>query len=272
MRKAHSFYIIDHEYCIDVQGLLSKLADKIANKHICIFCQNLNTRNFKTCEAVQSHMVTRGHCFMNHEIFDDYRKYYDFSEFAEEAQSNEDLEIIEEHDLDEDASEDRNEGEAWQDSDSDDELEQKANKSSEDPLKPSVEEQRKLKKKSKWTYYKSKLKSASINEIGELRLPSGRLIGNRQYQNIYKQAYRPNKGEQIEKKYTELANERKAKALDLMREEENQITLFGILEYFTQKQISKAQRKADITQKRIELKTGLQLTKVNRLHNHPQNS
>lgn len=57
MRRGHSFYIIDSEYCVDAKGLLTYLANKIAARFICVFCENANTRNFKTSEAVQNHMV-----------------------------------------------------------------------------------------------------------------------------------------------------------------------------------------------------------------------
>lgn len=56
MTEAHSFFVPDVEYCIDLRGLLLYLGSKIVNEHLCLWC-NEKSKTFLTTEAVQKHMV-----------------------------------------------------------------------------------------------------------------------------------------------------------------------------------------------------------------------
>ncbi|XP_058453496.1 cytoplasmic 60S subunit biogenesis factor ZNF622 [Malaya genurostris] len=80
MSVSHSFFIPDAEYCIDVEGLLSYLAEKICKDFICIWC-NEKGRTFYSLDAVRNHMVEKGHCKMLHEgaALAEYVDYYDYS-------------------------------------------------------------------------------------------------------------------------------------------------------------------------------------------------
>jgi pre-60S factor REI1 len=53
-----SFFIPDHEYLIDLDGLLRYLGLKIAQGHVCLFCNNKG-RNFHSMDAVRKHMVEK---------------------------------------------------------------------------------------------------------------------------------------------------------------------------------------------------------------------
>lgn len=80
MSVSHSFFIPDAEYCIDIEGLLNYLAEKICKDFICIWC-NEKGKTFYSLDAVRNHMVEKGHCKMLHEgaVLAEYVDYYDYS-------------------------------------------------------------------------------------------------------------------------------------------------------------------------------------------------
>lgn len=80
MSVKHSFFIPDAEYCVDVEGLLGYLAEKICRDFICIWC-NEKGRTFYSLDAVRNHMVEKGHCKMLHEgaALAEYVDFYDYS-------------------------------------------------------------------------------------------------------------------------------------------------------------------------------------------------
>lgn len=63
MSIAHSFFIPDAEYCSDVTGLLSYLAEKVCADFICLWC-NEKGRTFYSLQAVRQHMIEKGHTKM----------------------------------------------------------------------------------------------------------------------------------------------------------------------------------------------------------------
>jgi pre-60S factor REI1 len=76
MSHAHSFFIPDAEYLIDMESLLSYLFAIVAVFHECLFCGSLRSNKF----AVQDHMRGKGHCKVDFE--DDehqLKQFYDFS-------------------------------------------------------------------------------------------------------------------------------------------------------------------------------------------------
>lgn len=79
MQKKHSFFISSEEQCIDKQGLLKHLGEKINKGLMCLYCENAGGKGFKNRQALQDHMIDKGHCFMNTESYDEYMKFYDFS-------------------------------------------------------------------------------------------------------------------------------------------------------------------------------------------------
>lgn len=80
MSVAHSFFIPDAEFCIDLEGLLDYLGEKVANYFICLWC-NDRGKTFYTLDAVRKHMLDKGHCQMLHEglALAEYADYYDYS-------------------------------------------------------------------------------------------------------------------------------------------------------------------------------------------------
>lgn len=95
MSVKHSFFIPDAEYCIDVEGLLGYLAEKICRDFICIWC-NEKGRTFYSLDAVKNHMVEKGHCKMLHEgaALAEYVDFYDYS--SSYPDHNEGMDIDEE--------------------------------------------------------------------------------------------------------------------------------------------------------------------------------
>lgn len=80
MSQAHSFFVPDVEYCIDLSGLISYLSEKVYEGFMCLWC-NDRGRTFYSADAAQSHMIDKGHCKMLHEgvALAEYTDYYDYS-------------------------------------------------------------------------------------------------------------------------------------------------------------------------------------------------
>uniref|UniRef100_A0A1A9X4N0 C2H2-type domain-containing protein n=1 Tax=Glossina brevipalpis TaxID=37001 RepID=A0A1A9X4N0_9MUSC len=80
MSTTHSFFIPDAEYCIDLDGLLHYLGEKVAIYHVCLWC-NDRGKTFYSLDAVRKHMIDKGHCQMLHEglALAEYTDYYDYS-------------------------------------------------------------------------------------------------------------------------------------------------------------------------------------------------
>ncbi|XP_034824068.1 cytoplasmic 60S subunit biogenesis factor ZNF622 [Maniola hyperantus] len=80
MSAAHSFFIPDVEYCVDIKGLLLYLGEKISRGFMCLWCNEVG-RTFYSMEAARAHMVDKGHCKMLHEglALAEYADYYDYS-------------------------------------------------------------------------------------------------------------------------------------------------------------------------------------------------
>uniref|UniRef100_A0A1B6EGT6 C2H2-type domain-containing protein n=1 Tax=Clastoptera arizonana TaxID=38151 RepID=A0A1B6EGT6_9HEMI len=80
MTLAHSFFIPDIEFLIDMKGLLCYLGEKVCQGFICLWC-NDRGKSFYSLESVQQHMIDKGHCKMFHEgeALLEYSSYYDYS-------------------------------------------------------------------------------------------------------------------------------------------------------------------------------------------------
>ncbi len=76
MSHAHSFFIPDAEYLIDMESLLSYLFAVVSLFHECLFCGSSKTTKF----GVQDHMRGKGHCKVDFEDDEhDFKQFYDFS-------------------------------------------------------------------------------------------------------------------------------------------------------------------------------------------------
>lgn len=88
MTVAHSFFIPDPEYCVDIKGLLVYLGEKIFAGFMCIWCNNTG-KAFQSVEAVRAHMIDKGHCKMLHEgdALAEYADFYDYSASYPDAEN-----------------------------------------------------------------------------------------------------------------------------------------------------------------------------------------
>ncbi|KAF7376019.1 Cytoplasmic 60S subunit biogenesis factor [Mycena sanguinolenta] len=81
MSTAHSFFVPDAEYLIDIQGLISYLGEKIAVGNVCIYC-NGKGREFRTLDATRKHMLDKSHCKIAYDSEDDRLEISDFYDFT----------------------------------------------------------------------------------------------------------------------------------------------------------------------------------------------
>ena len=81
MSSAHSFFVPDAEYLIDITGLISYLGEKIAVGNVCIYC-NGKGREFRTLDAVRKHMVDKAHCKIAYDSERDRLELSDFYDFT----------------------------------------------------------------------------------------------------------------------------------------------------------------------------------------------
>jgi len=178
MSTAHSFFIPDAEYLIDIPGLISYLGEKIAVGNVCIYC-NGKGKEFRTLEATRKHMLDKSHCKIAYDSEDDRLEISDFYDFTSSyptetkkskksstVASSVDEEWEEVDDDGEDADEvieEEGDDESDEDSDSDD--------LPENPI----------------TYGDSNL---------ELILPSGARIGHRNLRRFYPQTFPGRRGKQ----------------------------------------------------------------------------
>lgn len=113
MCRSHGFMIPDLEYVIDVKGLMAHLCEKVGVGNTCLYC-NTKGKSFYSVEAVQNHMVDKGHCkllfdgdaTLEYSEFYDYRKSYpDYDEYDDDNTSesisgignlviNDDMELV----------------------------------------------------------------------------------------------------------------------------------------------------------------------------------
>jgi len=109
MTVAHSFFIPDIEYLVDLEGLMTYLGQKVGDLHMCLWCSD-RSRLFADVKSVKQHMIDKSHCRILHEgdamleyaDFYDYRSSYpDYAEKkAGDAAAGTDVEMKEAADSD----------------------------------------------------------------------------------------------------------------------------------------------------------------------------
>ncbi|ELU13958.1 hypothetical protein CAPTEDRAFT_174182 [Capitella teleta] len=79
MTREHSFFIPDIEFLTDLEGLIVYLGQKVGEGHICLWC-NEKGKTFYSTQAVQKHMIDKGHCMMLHDgdVLLEYADFYDY--------------------------------------------------------------------------------------------------------------------------------------------------------------------------------------------------
>ncbi|EPY50605.1 ribosome biogenesis protein [Schizosaccharomyces cryophilus OY26] len=78
MKAIHSLYIPEREYVVDEPGLFEYLAEKVSIGYTCLTCN----RQFKSLEAVRSHMQQKGHFSIAYDTDEEQLEladYYDFT-------------------------------------------------------------------------------------------------------------------------------------------------------------------------------------------------
>ncbi|CAG8631148.1 12749_t:CDS:2 [Racocetra fulgida] len=81
MTRAHSFFIPEIEYLVDLYGLIKFLGEKIAVRNLCLYC-NGRGKGLKSLEAVRQHMIDKGHCKIAYERDEDIMEVVDFYDFT----------------------------------------------------------------------------------------------------------------------------------------------------------------------------------------------
>lgn len=97
MTTSHSFFIPDLEYCINVEGLVEYLGEKVGCGYECLACNWKASRSY-TLDSVQKHMISKGHCYVRLEGdgLIEYADFYDYSSSypdADDADVNPDEEV-----------------------------------------------------------------------------------------------------------------------------------------------------------------------------------
>jgi len=172
MNTKFDFFIPDRDFLTDTEGLIGYCAEKIHLGHICPYCQ----KAFKSGKDVQKHMIAKGHCKIRYEEgvdLDEWEVFYDFTQdnlnFLKENKMKKSMKALlltnqaeDENGEDDDDDDD----DAWEDvSDDEDDM----------------------------GGYRDIIESHGfgVTELGELILPSGKVIGHRTLAKYYNQKFAP---------------------------------------------------------------------------------
>ncbi|KAJ2602055.1 pre-60S factor rei1 [Coemansia sp. RSA 1722] len=97
MTLAHSLFIPDLEYLVDLRGLVKYLADKLSVANVCLYC-NGRGRALQSLDAVRKHMLDKGHTKIAYETEIDVLEISDFYDFSSTYPDAEDHDADEEVD------------------------------------------------------------------------------------------------------------------------------------------------------------------------------
>ena len=78
MSVAHSFFVPDAEFLVDLVGLVTYLGEKIAVGNTCVYCN----AEFRTLDAVRKHMRDKGHCKIAYDTDVERLEVSDFYDFS----------------------------------------------------------------------------------------------------------------------------------------------------------------------------------------------
>lgn len=185
MASAHSFFIPDANFLVDLPGLIIYLGEKIAIGHVCTYC-NGRGREFRSLHAVRKHMIDKSHCKLAYDTQRDRLDISDFYDFTSsypiasfKSNSQRKVKAL--------AAPPSDDGEEWEDDEDvdvvvgDDEsvydVESEGTISGDDE---DEEERRAVEEANQLTYGDSPY---------ELVLPSGARIGHRSMSRYYKQSF-----------------------------------------------------------------------------------
>jgi pre-60S factor REI1 len=177
MSTAHSFFVPDADYLIDITGLITYLGEKIAVGNVCIYC-NGKGREFRTLDAVRKHMVDKSHCKIAYDTENErleVSNYYDFSTSYPDAHQRKKRKA---------RKEPKPDGDEWEDVDEDgmasgEEVDEIVNEEASESEDDDSEAEDEL-PENQITYGDSSY---------ELVLPSGARIGHRSMKRYYAQSF-----------------------------------------------------------------------------------
>ncbi|XP_006634511.2 cytoplasmic 60S subunit biogenesis factor ZNF622 isoform X2 [Lepisosteus oculatus] len=94
MTTAHSFFLPDVEYLVDLKGLIRYLGEKVGVGNVCLWC-NEKGRSFYSTEAVQAHMMDKSHCklFTDGDAALEFADFYDFRSSYPDHKKGDDVEM-----------------------------------------------------------------------------------------------------------------------------------------------------------------------------------
>ena len=150
MWDQHGFFLPDVEKIADLEGLVKYLFEKVHVGNMCLYCNNKRAHAFGTAAATQQHMVDKQHCFLNiDEDVEEFTPFYDFSDVEDSG--------------------------------------------SEDEIGPDNEENKEETSSAAASSHHSVPRTVRLpGEViptGELKLPSGKLLGHKDFTRYYKQKY-----------------------------------------------------------------------------------
>jgi pre-60S factor REI1 len=169
MEDKHGLFIPFAQYLEDKEGLFNFLGHKVGMGHTCLWCQKIK----KSTEAVRSHMLALGHAKFDPDEDADILEFYNVpgEESDEDAEMEQDGKRVTGSATADGAAKTNDESTAMQT----DEAVQKQEAST--------------KQEGKET--KARRRPVEFNEMGELVMSDGSIIGHRAFRYIYKQNLRP---------------------------------------------------------------------------------
>jgi pre-60S factor REI1 len=190
MASTYSLFIPDREYLKNREGLLQYLGEKVQQDFTCLFCNKI----FGSMQACRSHMIDRGHTRIGTDsdtLLGEISPFYDYSESHKElvtklgVRPGRRLPVTEEEttaESGEAVSEDEDEGE-WEECDSDasGELLEVHECEDEDEFAEVLQ--------------RYGLERAELLPSGDLKLPNGNVACHRSVAYVYRQKFRPVRGD-----------------------------------------------------------------------------
>jgi len=167
MRRKYGFYVPDAEHVLDLTSLIGYCHEKIKLGHTCLYCQRI----FPTWQGCQAHMRDTRHTKLRYEAGVDMEEFYDFYDFAQTDADFRASNRRTEETREEDEAIADNGDEDWEDVSDDEEMQEEEEDDDE------------------WHDFEEQVSNMGfdVNELGELVLPDGRIVGHRSLTRYYKQ-------------------------------------------------------------------------------------
>lgn len=90
MISKHNFFIPDVEHLNNLNGLIEFCSEKIKLDWMCLYCDSA----FNSVNAVQNHMISKGHTMIGDIDMDDISIFFDFSQIQDEYMEHDDQDAV----------------------------------------------------------------------------------------------------------------------------------------------------------------------------------